>query len=191
MEVYSRADPFAAEGALPPVFGTGNPGTGQPETLAELGHALLDLIVVSALAKGVALPSRRSVYMAPIPPDCEQVAVLVTGWNPTPAGDTTSTTICKPWRWLAPMSVIITRCTPAVPGKAGKTGQQTTALKLVSTDQLNAASDIASADAEVLVEAVNRLGEIGADTSIVANPPAGGYQTVELNVSLVSGSSFL
>lgn len=196
-QVYSRPDPYAAEqvqvdalkAAEPAVRGL-SLGTGQPETLEEMAHALLELIRAAALAKGITLPARQGVYMAPIPADCEQVIVLVTGWNPTPAGDTTGTVICKPWRWLAPMSVIITRCTPAIPGKTSKIAGQQAALKMVTPDQLNAAAKLASDDAEVCLEAVNRLGEIGGDTSIVANPPSGGFQTVELNVSLVSGGSF-
>lgn len=198
-QVFGRPDPFAQEQAQVDALKATEPvvrgislGTGAPETLEEMGSALLETIRSSAVAKGVVLPSRQGVYMAPIPADCEQVVVLFTGWNPTPAGDTTGTVICKPWRWLAPMSAIITRCTPAIPGKTAKlSGQQQGALKLVTPDQLNAAAKIASDDAEVFLEVLNRMGEIGGDTSIVANPPQGGYQTVELNISLVSGSSFL
>lgn len=188
-QVFSRADPFAAEAveidaAKREAGFTASVSTGAPETLEEMGHALLDLIVAAALAKGVALPGRQSVYMAPIPADCEQVAVLFSGWNPTPAVD--SPTICKPWRWIAGYSAIITRCTPAILGK-GKEA----ALRHVTVAQLNAASAIASTDSEVFLEVMNRLGEVGGDVNIVANPPSGGFQTVELNVPLISGSSFL
>jgi hypothetical protein len=187
-QVYARPDPFAAEEpaleALRRQEGVdGNLGTGAPETLEEMGHALLELIRAAAVDKGVVLPDRQSVYMAPIPADCAQVAVLFTSWNPTPVGDG-GVVICQPWRWLAPMSAIITRCTPAVPGKNKSLGT-------VTVDQLNAAAAVASADAEVLLAVVNRLHEIGSDTSVVTNAPSGGYQTVELNVSLVSGGSFL
>lgn len=178
---FSRADPFAAEGSaeLYPELGT---GTGAPETLADMGAALLEIVEAAALAKGVTLPARRSVYTAPIPADCEQVAVLFTGWNPTPAAD--GPTICRPWRWIANYSVIITRCTPAMPGK-------TKGLASVTVAQLNASSQLASDDAEVFLEAMNRLNEVGADVSIVTNSPQGGFQTVELNVPLISGGSFL
>jgi hypothetical protein len=54
-----------------------------------------------------------------------------------------------------------------------------------------AASKLPATTPRCCWRSINRLGEIGADVSIVANPPSGGYQTVELNVSLVSGGSFL
>lgn len=203
IQVYGRFDPFAEEVASEPLrearqqFGA-SLGTGAPETLEEMAQALLELLRGAAVNQGVTLPARQGIYMAPIPADCEQAIVLITGWNPTPAGDTTTTTICKPWRWLAPMSVIITRCTPAIPpAAAARTSklvekqQNPGPLKTVSSEQLHAAARIASDDAEILLEVVNRLGEIGADTSLVTNPPSGGFQTAELNVSLVSGSSFL
>jgi hypothetical protein len=200
-QVYGRFDPFAEEAASEPLkdarqqFGA-SLGTGAPETLEEMAQALLELLRGAAVNRGITLPARQGIYMAPIPADCEQAIVLFTGWNPTPLGDTTTTTICKPWRWLAPMSVIITRCTPAIPPAASSraaklTERQPAALSTVSTSQLSAAAKISSDDAEVLLEVVNRLGEIGADTTLAANPPSGAYQTVELNVSLVSGSSFL
>jgi hypothetical protein len=52
------------------------------------------------------------------------------------------------------------------------------------------AGRIASRDAEVLLEVLNRIpGEVGSDVGVVTNAPSGGFQTVELNVSLISGGS--
>lgn len=188
MTSFSRADPFAEEVASEPfqdargAFGA-SLGTGAPETLDELCDALLEAIVTAALGKGVALPSRQLVYMAPIPADCEQVAVLFTGWDVTPLQDTTSTTICRPWRWMANVSAIITRCTPAMPAKNNP-------LKTVPVARMNAASKMASDDSEIFLEVLQHIGEIGAGVTIIANPPQGGFQTAELNVSLISGGSF-
>jgi hypothetical protein len=187
-QTFSRPDPFAGEHNEPSQMAAGgfgaNPGTGAPETLYEMAQALLDIVRAAAVTRGIALPERQLVYPSPIPADCEQVAVLFTGWNPTPMPSPDGTTLCHMWRWVAPFSAIITRCTPAVLGK-GK------ALRQVTPDQMLAAARIASDDSEVLLEAMNGIGEVGADVSVAANPPSGGFQTVELNVSLISGGSFL
>lgn len=184
---FSRPDPFAAEAAqLDPIRspdGIAEPtANGMAQTLEEMAQRMLTKVIEAALHKGVALPGRQLIYPAPIPADCEQVAVLFTQFSPTPIQDTGSTVICKTWRWIAPFSVIITRCTPALPGKGR-------GIKTVSTTAMEAAARIASDDAEVLVEVVNRLGEIGPDCTVVTNAPSGGFQTVELNVPLISGGS--
>lgn len=173
MSMYSRPDPFAALAA--PDLARATDAAGQPvDTLSGMGEALLDLVGQAAVARGVALPARQTVYMAPIPADCEQVAVLFSGWNPTPGLE--GPTDCRTFRWLAGYSVIITRCTPAVQRGKG----------LVAPEAMTEAARIASADSEVLLEVVNRLDEVGPDLSVVANPPHGGFQTVELNVQLLS-----
>jgi hypothetical protein len=174
---FSRPDPFAAEQALLDAQGATN---GRIETLAEMGAALLEIAAQAALAKGVALPARQLYYPAPIAADCEQVAALFSGWTPSPPPD--GPTICQPFRWLAGFSLIITRCTPKGAIQSTKTPPKPEAMIEVS--------QIASADAEVLLEVVTRLDEIGSDISVVANPPSGGFQTVELNVQLLPGSSF-
>lgn len=178
---FSRPSPFDADIEQGPPIRTVSPGTGYAETLEEMGKRLIQRVAEAATGKGIDLPTRQAYYMAPIPADCEQVAALFTGWNPTPAQD--GPTICQPWRWLANFSVIITRCTPAIPGRKGGS------LKTVTVPQLTAAAKMASDDAEILLAVVNSLDEIGADTTIVTNAPSGGYQTVELNVPLLSGGS--
>lgn len=180
MESYTRTDPFAAETAVPagPLTDATVP-VPAVDTLSGMGEALLDIVRAAALEKGTALPDRQSVYMAPIPADCEQVAVLFSGWNITPAPE--GPMICAPYRWMAGYSVIITRCTPAMPPKNSKA--------LVSPEKMIEASRISSDDAEIMLAVVNRLGEIGPDLSIVCNPPQGGMQTVELNVQLLSVGS--
>jgi len=184
---YARMDPYyealAAEQQAQENEATGtSQSTGAPETLDAMGHALLEIVEQAAVARGVQLPARRVVYPAPIPADCEQVAVLFTEWSPTPGQD--GPTICQPWRWIAPFSVAITRCTPAAP-KMNKP------LSSVTVEAMMAAAKLASDDAEVFLEAMTRLSEVGSDVSIVTNAPQGGMQTVEWNVPLISGGSFL
>lgn len=178
--MYSRADPFEAErlAAVPDPDVDEAAQDRPPATLADMGEMLLDLMRAAAVATGTTLPGRQSVYMAPIPADCEQVAVLFTGWNPTPPPE--GPTICKPWRWMASYSVIVTRCTPAIPPK-GK--------PYPDTDRMIEAARLASADAEVCLEVLRRLDEIGGDVSVVTNAPSGGFQTVELNVQLLPTGS--
>jgi hypothetical protein len=177
---FSRPDPFAAELALGPPIRSVSPGTGYAETLEEMGTRLLERVAEAAVGKGIQLPPRQVYYMSPIPADCEQVAALFSNWTPTPGQD--GPTICQPWRWMANWSVIITRCTPAMPGKGR-------GLHTVPAEKMMAAGKLASDDTEVLLAVVNSLDEIGADTTVVANAPSGGYQTVELNVPLIMGSS--
>lgn len=183
--MYSRPDPYAAElaaASAPLTEGSISDSDGQPvDTLSEMGEALLEIVRASAVTKGVTLPARQSVYMAPIPADCEQAAVLFSGWNPTPAPD--GPTVCAEFRWMAGYSVIITRCTPAV--LRGPKGKQ-----VVPMEMMTEAARIASADAEIMLEVVRRLGEIGPDVSVVAQPPSGGLQTVELNIQLLPAGSF-
>ena len=175
--VYSRPDPFALEqGLSAPISGAAT-RQAPDVTLASLGEGLLEIVRAAAVSRGVALPARQSVYMAPIPADCEQVAVLFTGWNPEPAPDG-GTIVCDSFRWSAGYSVIITRCTPATVNPRSKAPP--------STDQMIAAARLASDDAEVCLEVVSRLTEIGANLSIVTNAPSGNLQTVELNVQLLS-----
>lgn len=182
--MFSRPDPFAAElqaQGQAPITDDGVVTAAVPavDTLSSMGEALLEIVRAAALDKGTPLPARQSVYMAPIPADCEQVAVLFSGWNITPSPD--GPMICSSFRWIAGYSVIITRCTPAMVPKTSK--------GLVPPEKMIEASRVASADAEIMLGVVSRLGEIGPDLSVVCNPPQGGLQTVELNVQLLSVGS--
>jgi len=182
---FSRPDPFAAEReVLAEVTDSVRLTAELPavDTLAGLGASLLDVVTASAAALSVVLPSRQIVYMAPIPADCEQVAVLFNGWTPWPVqiGPTVRE---RPFRWMAGFSVAITRDSPAVPAKQGL-------RKAVTPDAMMAASRIASDDSEVLLGAVGRLAEVGPDLTIVAHAPQGAMQTVELNVQLFPSGSF-
>jgi hypothetical protein len=179
---FSRPDPFAFEYAAQARHSV-SPGTGYAETLELMGTRLLDLSRAAAAAQNVELPSRQLWYPAPIPADCEQLAALFNGWTPFPPAD--GPTVCQPWRWQAGWSLVITRCTPAMP-----TSRVSKAVSAVPAEKMMQAGRIASRDAEVLLEVLNRIpGEVGSDVGVVTNAPSGGFQTVELNVSLISGGS--
>lgn len=140
-------------------------------TLESMAQSLLTITESVALAKGVPLPDRRVIYMAPIPADCPQVAVLVGGWSPEPPWQGLAG--CLSARWVAQLGVIITRVTPAKPSAAGD---------LPRPSDLAAATHLASEDAEVLLEVAGSLGEIAGDV-LVATPAAeGGLQSVTLTV---------
>jgi hypothetical protein len=180
---YTRADPFAAELNNQPLSTpllADTASSGSVDTLSDMGEALLEIVRSAAVECGVTLPARQSVYMAPIPADCEQVAVLFSGWDPSPAPS--APIVCRPFRWMAGYSVIITRCTPAVPNPKAKQAP-------VTAERMVEAARLASKDAEVMLAVVNRLGEVGSDLSVVTQPPSGGLQTVELNVQLMSVGS--
>jgi len=182
---FSRPDPFAAEEEVLAEVADSVRLTAEipaVDTLAGMGASLLDIVVASAAGLSVALPGRQIVYMAPIPADCEQVAVLFNGWTPWPLqiGPTVRE---RPFRWMAGFSVAITRNSPAVPAKQGL-------KKAVTPDAMMAASRIASDDSEVLLGAVGRLAEVGPDLTVVAHAPQGAMQTVELNVQLFPSGSF-
>lgn len=149
------------------------------DTLYGMAESLLGLVVSTFNAEGVTPPSRQVVYMSPIPADCEQVAVLFSGWDPYPSPEGPQS--CVRFRWLANFSVIVTRCTPAIVKNAG--GMRPTAP---SVDMMKAAAKIASDDAECLLTAVLGLDEVGG-VGIITGPPSGGLQTVELNLQIPAG----
>ena len=148
------------------------------DTLYAMGTRLLTLVQNVLVGRGLSVPGRSVVYMAPIPADCEQVAVLYSGWNPTPGVEGPMT--CESFRWMGEFSVIITRCTPALPGNTVKTATP-------SVEKMNKAADMASQDAEAMLEVLQHLGEF-ANPSVVVQSPMGGLQTVEFNVSIPAGA---
>lgn len=143
-------------------------------TLVLMGQDLMARVLSCFTDQGVAPPERQVVYMAPIPADCEQVAVLFSGWTPLPLWD--GLAHCDLYRWVANFSIIITRCTPAIGAKSGKVAPV--------PDVMLAAAEIASADAEVLLCTVASIGEIGPEIEVLTPAPQGGMQTVELTVQV-------
>lgn len=150
------------------------------ETLFGMASRLLALVESTFLSDGMTLPERRVVYPAPIPADCEQVAVLFTGWATFPGADGPEQ--CINMRWLADLSVIITRCTPALP-KATRGGSTASPP---DPQKMKDAAKIASDDAEGLLHVLQGVGEAGA-VSLTTGAPQGGLQTVELNLQVPVG----
>jgi hypothetical protein len=142
-------------------------------TLYETALVLLADVVSCLQQQGLSPPGRQVVYMGTIPADCEQVAVVFGGYIPEPAFD--GMTFCSNYRWAGTFSVIITRCTPALPGKNGVAP---------SAALMNAAAEIASKDAEALVCLVDTVGEHGGDVAINTAAPSGGMQTVSVDIRL-------
>src|SRR4029078_7499621 len=144
-----------------------------PDTLYAMAEALLERMKICFLGRGLTLPDPQIIYMSPIVQDCEQAAVVFSGWTPTPVWD--GTVVCDAFRWLGSFSCLVTRCTPALPGKNGST-------PLVA--KMNEAAMVSSADAEAMACVVSTVGEIGPELQIITHAPQGGLQTVELILSL-------
>lgn len=160
MTVYSVGGPDLSLSAAPAVA-----------TLESMCQDLLALVEQAAVSLGVTLPERRLIYMAPMPADCPQVAVLMGGWTPEPQWD--GLAVCPPGRWVAQLGVAITRVTPAKPSPSGE---------LPRVSDMNAAARIASQDAEVLLEVVAGLGEVAGDVMVETPAAEGGLQSATLVV---------
>jgi hypothetical protein len=143
----------------------------RPVTLETMANDLMALVTQSAAQLGVQLPERRVIYMAPMPADCPQVAVLIGGWAPEPEWD--GLAVCPPGRWVAQLGVVITRKTPAVPTADGD---------LPRPSALAQAAHLASQDAEVLLAVVGGLGEIAGDVLVQTPAAEGGLQSATLVV---------
>lgn len=159
---YSRGNPS--------LYAEPMPGA---ETLYDMAELLLLRIGSCFTEKGVALPERQIIYMTPAVADCEQVLVMFTGWTPDQQWD--GTTTCNSFRWLAGFSLVITRCSPAIPSRKGTAP---------TVQQMNAAARMASIDAEGLLCVVNSVGELGTDLSIITTAPQGGFQSVECDLQI-------
>lgn len=150
--------------------------TGQ--TLYEMAYRLMNLVQANFAGAGIPLPERSVIYPSPIPADCEQVAVLFTGWTPYPQSD--GPQVCEGFRWMGDFSVIVTRCTPAlVPKTATKT-------LTPAAEKMHEAALMASQDAEVLLAVLHDLGEF-ASPSVTVQSPVGGLQTTEMDVQIPVG----
>lgn len=138
-------------------------------TLLTMAQGLLSIVERCAVGLGVALPTRQVIYMAPMPADCPQVAALIGGWMLDPQSE--GMVACERARWAAQMGVVITRKTPAIPGAAGD---------LPTSAALLAAAQLASDDAEVLLEVIGSLSEV-ADVLVETPAAEGGLQSVTVS----------
>jgi len=127
-----------------------------------------------ALRRQVTLPERQVIYPASIPTDCEQVAIMFTGWQPTVTVENYGGG-CIRFKWAANFAITIIRCSPAVMDKRNK---------LPGPAAMNASGLIASNDSDILVDLTNTFAEIGPEFSLVAAAPEGGFQGVQLTVSI-------
>jgi len=154
------------------------PGSNTGQTLYEMAYRLMNLVQANFTCAGIPLPERAVIYPSPIPADCEQVAVLFTGWTPYPQSD--GPQVCEGFRWMGDFSVIITRCTPAMVPK--------TATKSLTPapEKMHEAALMASQDAEILLAVLHDLGEF-ASPSVTVQSPVGGLQTTEMDVQIPVG----
>jgi hypothetical protein len=156
----------------------GNPdltmGQSQPRlvTLMSMAQEILVRLNSAAAGLGMTLPGRQLIYPSAVPADCEQVTVLIGGWQGQPAAE--GLQVCQGFRWCAQIGILISRCTPGNP----KPGYAPTA------EQMLACAQLASDDAELLLAVVGGFGEIGADLQLATPEPEGGFQSVLLNVVL-------
>lgn len=142
-------------------------------TLMTMSQEIMARLRNVAAEDGCTLPSRQFTYMTSVPPDCEQVAVMFGGWVIDPPAE--GMTICMNYRWCAQFGVAIVRCTPAMPTRAGVAP---------AVEKMDAAAQIASDDAELLIHLAGTFGEVGADLGLSTPEPEGGYQAVLLTVTL-------
>lgn len=150
------------------------------ESLYGMAERLLELVKGCFRDEGVELPPREVIYTSPIPADCEQVAVLFSGWDTYPGVD--GPTQCFNLRWLADFSVIVTRKTPAMP----KVARGGTTAAAPDPEKMMAAAKVSSDDAEALLRVVQTVDEVSS-VSLITGSPQGGLQTVELNLQVPVG----
>lgn len=152
---------------------------GRPMSLYAMAEELLARINTVAVQLGVDLPTRQVIYPSPIPIDCAQVSVLMSGWTPHQGWD--GYVGCQRFKWAGLFSVVITRDTPAVPTKTGR---------LPGAALMTSAAEIASQDADVMVALVQTLEELGPEMTLTTGAPEGGFQSVELNIAVTAFGSF-
>lgn len=163
--IYTRAGDLNPDYVAAPVL--------QVATLMTMATEILARLNQIAAGAGVELPTRQFVYPTSVPADCEQVVVVIGGWglSPVPSG----LTDCLTAKWVGQFGVGITRCSPAVP---------TRTEPIPPVAKMSAAAQIAADDAELLLQLVSVLGEMGPDTAVLTQEPEGAYQSVTLTVSL-------
>lgn len=141
-------------------------------TLYQMAELLLNRTRQAFEERGVLLPGRQIIYMPPAVVDCEQLAVLIGGYVPTPPWEETMT--CSSIRWMGGFDVAISRATPAMPKRD----------KAPTPIEMGKAAQIASDDLEGLLRVVQGLGEIGPEFQLDSGAPNGGFQTTVLHVQL-------
>jgi hypothetical protein len=119
----------------------------------------------------VPIPARQIIYMTPIPPDCEQVAVLFDGWQAYPPD--AGMQVCSTFRWTARLMVMITRKSCAVPTQEGR---------LPAPELMTRAAEVSAIDAELMLGVVAALDELDATVTVETPSVDGGLQSVVLSL---------
>lgn len=142
---------------------------GPTASLFGMAKEILAVAEQSLLQLGLPLPARRFVYPSPVAVDCEQLAVVFSGWSVQPP--LTESTSCSAFRWFGMFGVGISRPTPALQGSRSAP----------TVDAMEAAALLSSNDAEALLLVAAGFVEL-ADISLQTPAPEGGYQTTSLSV---------
>jgi hypothetical protein len=146
----------------------------QPEiTLYDMAEILMNRIRQAFAQRGIVLPTRQIIYLSPIPVDCEQLGVLISGWVPLPSWE--GLTGCQLIKWCGAFTIVVSRASPAMP-KGTRSAP--------SAESMNAAARMGSEDAEALLTVVNGLGEVGPEFALELGAPEGGFQTVACTIQV-------
>jgi len=122
---------------------------------------------------GVVLPSRQVICAGGAVYDCEQVAVMLTGW--TPMDQEGLGNPCNRL-WAAGFVIGIVRKAPAAPGDGGR--------KAPTAEAVSQGGAMASDDSEVLLALASTLDVVGDGLDLTVGIPEGGVQATLLTVSV-------
>lgn len=142
-------------------------------TLYDMAEILLARVRQAFAQRGVVLPGRQIIYLSPVPVDCEQLGVLISGWVPLPSWE--GLVGCQQIKWCGAFTIVISRASPAMP-KGGKSAP--------SVEAMNKAARIGSEDAEGLLAVCNGLGEVGPEFALELGAPEGGFQTSAMTLQV-------
>lgn len=137
-----------------------------------MGEEILRRINKIAAGVGVTVPDRQVICSGGAAVECEQIAVMLTGW--TPMGNEVSA-VCQRI-WGANITVVIIRKAPAMPDQGGR--------RAASPAAVNDGGALASNDADILVALADTLDVVGDGLLVTIQAPEGGYQATELAVVL-------
>jgi len=143
-------------------------------TLYALAESLMAMAKTALAAASLAAPARQVIYIGQIPADCEQLAVVFDGWTPTPPQE--GMVVCQSYRWGASFTILVTRsCVPGI----------NNAKQLPKPENMSATAEIASNDAEALLDLVANVGEHdGGSVAVSITPPQGGLQSTILEITV-------
>ena len=150
--------------------------------IRDVMQGILDRVVAIYGSYGVPLPSRKYWTMGNPAMDCEQLVVaFVQAYLGAPGDEASQPQKCNVPRSIV-VSITVTREIPVV-GQTGRTPQP---------DKIQAASEISSVDAWILLSSLNLLDQWdeegfgpGVIGTLMSMEPQGGLQTMNLQVTMV------